>query len=107
MAMAMVESTDSGQTAVLVAAVPGKLLVVTRLLFTSGVTGSLRVQSDPGGAGQADLTARLFLAGNRALDLAFGREWGLASERGKALGFTTQMSSSGNYSVALWYEVAD
>jgi hypothetical protein len=107
MAMAQVERSDTGATMALVSAAPGKLLVVKRLIFTAGVSGNIRLQSDAGGAGEADITPKLYLAGNRILDLGLGRVWGVATGRGASLGFTTAMAISGSYTVVVWYEVTD
>lgn len=107
MAMAMAEFSNTGTTATLVPGVAGKLIVVTRLVFSSSAGGSVVLKSDAGGGEESDLTPRLFNPSNGVLDLRLGREQGLATQRGKSLGLTSQFSLSTTHSVVVWYELTD
>lgn len=107
MAIAQSAFTISQTDTVLVAAQPGKIILVLRVLATSSLSGNFRLASDPGGASETDLTPDLFMVAG-PLDLKLGRGFGLATERGKALGITTvYIGDPANHSYVIWYELVD
>ncbi|MBU0638055.1 MAG: hypothetical protein KKB50_04260 [Planctomycetes bacterium] len=92
----------------LVPGVAEKLILVTRLCVSSESTGTLKLRADPGGAGAADVTPRVFIAANRTVDLRLGRRFGLSTGRGEGLGFSSSFTVVDKYySVVVWYELVD
>ncbi|MCH8806407.1 MAG: hypothetical protein IH986_10000 [Planctomycetes bacterium] len=107
--MAIVQSafTSSQTDTVLVAAQSDKIILVLRVLATSDVSGNFKLASDPGGASETDLTPDLFMVAG-PFDLKLGRGFGLATERGKALGITTFYNGDpANHTYVIWYELVD
>lgn len=89
---------------VLVAAQPGKIIRVAKILVTTWASMKVSFVSDPG-ADPLYLTPPMQVSG-AGLNLQLGRSYALATGRGKALGFTASFQlSSAEYSIAVWYEV--
>ncbi len=89
---------------VLVPAQAGKVIRVAKILVTTWASLKVNFVSDPG-ADPLNLTPAWQVSG-AGLNLQLGRSYALATERGKALGFSAAFQlSSGEYSVAVWYEV--
>ena len=108
MAMVKAEYGASQTNAVVVPATGGKIILVLRLLVSGDSNFNMRLQSDPGGADDADLTPTLYVSGDRVIDLKLGRAFGLAAGRGKALGLTSDVAfSPADHSVMVWYELVD
>lgn len=92
----------------LVAAVANKVIRVTRVVFSTENSGTLKLQSDPGGAADAVIVPLQYLGGKGVTDIALGREYAVMTERGKALGYTAALTGvTQPHSIMVWYEVVD
>lgn len=100
--------TGNQTNAALVAGIPGKRLLVLRMQGSLETPGFLKLISDPGGAGQADLTPPLYLGAYGSVDVRSGRDGGLATATGKGLGLTSSLAGpQRGRGVMIWYEVVD
>lgn len=89
----------------LVPAQVGKVIRVVRLLVTTWASMKITLLSDPG-PDPLNLTPPMHVGVGSPFVLALGRNFAVATARDKALGITTAFQSvSGEYSVAVWYEV--
>ncbi len=103
------QSFTGGQTAtVLVPAIPGKIIRVLRVLFTTWGTINCGLSSDPGGPTQVLLSGAIYLNPGVPLDVFLGRAYAWRVARGKALGFDSAFSGGEQpHSVTVWYDVTD
>jgi hypothetical protein len=108
MAVAQAEYTSSQTDTVLVSGVADKIIVVLRVLFTAEAAVKFKLQSDPGGANETDMTPLVYCSAVVPFDCRLGRHFGLATERGKSLGFTSSFDAENeDHSIIIWYEVVD
>ena len=88
--------------------VDGKIILVTRVCFTAVGSGSVRLWSDPSGANEQAMTPPLRTIASETMHLIMGRRYGLAAERGKALGLSAEGSGPNESNgVIIWYELVD
>lgn len=104
MAIVRAEFNDTGGGATLLAAQPGRIIRVERLLLHSVQSGSLRLTADPAGT-PTDLTPRLYLASQGRVWLPLAPPFALDVPRGQALGLTAEFTFTNSYGVMLWYEL--
>lgn len=102
-------SYSANQTnAELVAAVAGKLIRIVRILATFEASGTFKLISSPGQPYAADLTGLLYLGAGSLIQMDLGRAQGLVTERGKALGYTSNIGgASKGQGLMIWYELID
>lgn len=108
MALVTEAYTSDSANEELVAAVDGKVIRVLRLHFAAEQAGTLVLKSDPGGASDTELVPTQYLGNNRIFDFELAHDYALATERGKALGFTyfTGVPNKG-HTIMVWYELVD
>lgn len=108
MAFAGMGFASSQSATVLVPAEPDQRIRITRLVITTGGEGNFSLLSDPGGPDVRTVVPSLYLAAGGALDLPLGREFALSTDRGKALGLSSQITGTNTkHSVLVWYELVD
>ena len=100
---------SSPQTKVpVVDGVVGKIILVTRVCFTSVGSGSVRLWSDPQGASEEAMSPPLRNLSSSTMHLTLGRRYGLTTERGKSLGLSTESSGPNmTNGIIVWYELVD
>lgn len=95
-----------GGPVMLAAGEAGRTIRMQRMIFSGTTGGTVRLVSDPGGAGQADLCPSLFFRPNVPIDLALSVIEAVAAPSGKSVGVVVTLASgSANYSVNLWYDL--
>ncbi len=104
MAFLKAEYSGSQTNTTLVAAVSNRIILVTRVVFTTDSDTMIKLVSDPGGT-PADITPVLYTAANVQNDLNLGHAFALGTGLGKALGITTTPGVPGEHSVLVWYEL--
>ncbi len=106
MAVTFATYTEAQTDTELVAAQPGKLIRVLKLLVTSWGNVKITLLSDPAGAPTVALTPELHATSGKPVVLCLGRRYALATQLGKALGITTAFQvGATDHSVIVWYEV--
>ncbi|MDX2199260.1 MAG: hypothetical protein SF069_09865 [Phycisphaerae bacterium] len=105
MALAIFNYSDAQAGQTLAAAQPDRIIRVERLIITSWVGVAITLVSDPGGVGEAAISATLRYSPGGLGVFEFPKPYALTTERGRALGLNTSFqSSAGNYGVMVWYE---
>lgn len=108
MAVFQAEYTEAQTKQVVVAGVPDKIIVVTKITFTSVASATFTLLSDPNGAAERTVLVKQHSFSSGFLDLALGRRYGLPADRGKDLAITTQITGPTYlHAVIIWYELVD
>lgn len=93
---------------VLAAAVPGRVLLVRRVLISAESAGNFALLSAAGGTSQQSITPAWWLRNGRVLDLELERSHGIATNRGESLGLKTVLAGPNyRHGVLIWYEVLE
>ncbi len=104
MAFFKAEYTGVQTNVTLVAAVSNRIILVTRVVFSTDSDATIKLVSDPGGT-PADITPDLYASANGQIELNLGHAFALGTGLGKALGITTVPGVPGEHSVLVWYEL--
>lgn len=108
MAMTKADFGELQANTVLAAAIPNRVLLIERVVFSTDKAARMRLLSDPGGPGAENLTPWIYLAAGQTLDLRLGRAFGVATARGKSLGLTSDGSiPESAHSIVVWYEAVE
>lgn len=107
MTLATFQYTSDPGTVVLVSATAGRRIRVLRLLVACDSAGYVQLLSDPIGGGTA-VSARLYVAAGRPMELVGARDGALAAAAGKALGLASVSTNpSAKIGLMLWYELVE
>ncbi len=106
MAIATAQHSGSQINAELVAAVAGKRVLITRVLYSGTDTGRLTLKSRLGEETPTTILGWLRIDSYAPHDLFFGREYGVTTKIGEALVFTNSMDGlDKDFQLTVWYEL--
>ncbi|MBW7904571.1 MAG: hypothetical protein LC135_08135 [Phycisphaerae bacterium] len=105
MTLGTYQYTSDPGTVELVPATAGRRIRVLRLLVACDSAGYVQLLSDPIGGGTA-VSARLYVAAGKPMELVGARDGALAATVGKALGLASASTNPGvKMGLMLWYEL--